>query len=493
MVFTFLSCLSVASYFDTSKPKIASEKTSLLVKPSVDLKKNYHYPILFFLEDESKYLNWTEVQRYFHVSFYYLGFVLKEDGSEEGIKIDLKFVPCKELIARGKFDTFKAESEGFVKSNYEKFGFCVDDEGKELTLGGESPTKTYETLGLYFSPCSLTDGTCKNAEELKNIGFLIANPAASLSLGNYKHPVRYITEQLDFDHLISDFYQTRVVNLVSNKILEDRGHLFPTKVTQSFTSLQIEETKVAPRDKSQTTCVDPDALDCIPYFALNFMLTNSQILITREYKGVVELIGEIGGTVKAVVAIFSLIYNIYYSSVKSKEFVRMIYGFHSKSPNDLKPLANRLRKEMDILRIIRELKVLKFLVLKSNLKLPMLKQEDLIEETKDIFEYLDESNGSGSLLIHRPTQGQTVPLALNQINRQKDPPIFDQNDLSSSKEYLNQGNQSLVANKVIRKNTSMQPKAPAALFVEKPNSRDTSKPDANKEASIMCVSIDELQ
>lgn len=492
IAFCFMSCLSVASYFDTSKPKTSSEKTSITEKPTVDLKKNHHYPILFFLENETTYLNWTEAEKYFHVSFYHLYFKLEEDGSEVGIRTDLKFVPCADLIARGKLDTFKVESEGFVKSYYEKFGFCVDDEGKQLTLGGQDRSKSYETLGLFFSPCSLVDGSCKNPEELKHIGFLIANPAASLNLGNYKNPVKYITEQLDFDRLVTEFYQTRVVNLVSNKILEDRGLLFPTKTTHTFTSLQIEETKIAPREKTQITCEDPNSLECIPYFAMNLILTNSEVVITREYKGLVELVGEIGGTVKAVVAVFSVIYNLYYNSIKSREFLKLIYGLRHDSPSVPKQLASRLKHELDILKIIREVKVLKLLVLKSNPNLPVLSREELMAESKEIFEYFEEENSS-SLIFPRPTINQTVPVHLRHKNKPPHCQILGPKELNDSHQHINREASGIGSISPPKQHIIKDANFLGSTIQPKPPIRNSNKlAGAENELSNMHASIEEV-
>ena len=470
-VFTLLSCLSIASYFDTSKPKTATETSTLPVKPVVNVKKNYHYPIIFFLENEAQYLNWAEAEKYFHVSFYHLYFKLKEDGSEEGVRTDLKFVPCAELIARGKLDTFKVDSEGFVKSYYEKFGFCVDDEGKDLILGGAERSIGYESLGLYFSPCSLQDGSCKGAEELKKIGFLIANPAASVSIGNYNQPVKYITEQQDFERLVSEFYQTRVVDLVSNQILEDRGLLFQTKMTHAFTTIHVAETKIAPRDKNQITCSDPSQIDCIPYFALNFLLTNTQIVITREYKGVVELIGEIGGAVKAVVAVFSVIYNLYYNSIKSKEFMKLIYGLPRDSPGVPKVHANRLKEELDILRIVRELKVLKFLMLKANPSIPVLNREELMAENSEMFRYIEEPSSSNLLLNVLPDKGQTAPGIVPSKQKSNGTQIIGKKQSEENKEKINRVNQSFKSH---RGSNSLTPK-PALLQLPKNASLDESR------------------
>ena len=382
LVFGLLSYISITSYFDTSNPKITTERSAIATKPLIDMKKNSHYPILFFVENDAKYLRWEVVQQYVHVNFLHIVYLPRADGTDETVRTYLKIVPCKELMAREGPDAVHIEGEGFVKTYYKELGFCIDDEGRNITLGGPTNDNFYEALYLELFPCTLTDGSCKSAQEMKQLAFLASNPAASMNVGNYRQPFKYMAEDIAFQGIIPDLFQMRSVYVLPNKIVEDRGFLSGKKVTHSFTSIQKDETKLISRDRSQMTCRDPVVPACTPYFLQSILLSNTQVTTIREYRGVVETVGEIGGTTKAVIAVFSMLYNLYYQVVRKRQLVRIIYGLADRSKSVPEALTERLKHDLDILRLVREVKLLKLLVRtllppETRVQRGELEQEDL--------------------------------------------------------------------------------------------------------------------
>ena len=426
VLFSLLSYVSIASYFDTGKPKISTERTTVPVKPLVDLKKNHHYPILFFLENDSKYLEWSEVQTYFDAKVFHILYLPKPDGTDEPVRTYLKIVPCKELIARGKLDTIKAESEGYVKTYYQDFGFCIDDEDQEATLGGSTNSKYYESLNLYFFPCTLTDGSCKSVAELQQVSFVVANPSATVNLGNHNHPVEYSMQNLEFEGIVPRLFQTRTINVGSNRIVEDRGFMTGPKNTHFFTSIQQTTSQLGSRDNNQTICKEAVYPACIPYFSQSILLSNEEQIITRQYKGIVETIGEIGGSVKAVTTIFSIFYGIYSNMSKRKEFVKLIYGLTRNNSHMTKVLSSQLDADLDILRIVRELKVLKLLVLRGKSRQGLFSKEELFAEETDIFEFAKaeepESPSESNPPVRQPlSKSNVLPADLKSHNAESPP------------------------------------------------------------------------
>ena len=426
VLFSLLSYISITSYFDTSKPKITTERSTVPVKPLVDLKKNHHYPIIFFLENNNAYLEWSQLQTYIYPRAFHVVYLPKEDGTDKAVVTDLKVVPCKELIARGKLDTIKADSEGYVKTYYKEFGFCIDDEGKDITLGGSKNNKYYETLELYFFPCTLTDGTCKSFSQLQQLTFIVANPSAAANLGNYKKPVEYSMQNLEVEGITPRVFQIRTISLSSNEIVEDRGLFIGPTNTHFFTPIDKESRQLSSRDNSQIFCTEARFPACVPYFGQSLMLSNEMLTLNRQYKGIVETIGEIGGSVKAVLAIFSLIYGVYSNVSKKKEFVRLIYGLSSHNSQVAKVLSSQLDADLDILRIVRELKVLKLLVLRGKSRQGLFSKEELFAEETDIFEFAKaeepESPSESNPPVRQPlSKSNVLPADLKSQNAESPP------------------------------------------------------------------------
>ncbi len=235
-------------------------------------------------------------------------------------------VPCRDLVAQGRTDTIVVETEGWVKNNYLDFGYCVDDEAKKITLGGEEIKDLYEcfTVGLY--PCTLTDGSCKHAENLGEFLFLISFPCPLTNYGDYKNPIRYVTDGNEFIGISNVMFSRTYHNLRMNDVIQERGFLSTPEVTHKFSSTEKESVTVTSRDPGQTTCPHFHIHTCIPYVIHYFLLTNSKHKITREYKGLVESISEIGGMIDIIFLLFTVIYSIYHARVVQATFVRELYG-----------------------------------------------------------------------------------------------------------------------------------------------------------------------
>ena len=388
-LFASLSWVIVQNYMDTSRPVISYETQFMSVKELVDVKKSKMYPILFFVRNDVEFLSPEEISKYVHPVIAHIVYKKDEDGNEYQVATHLKMVPCKELIARGKTDTIVADTEGYVKTTYPKHGYCVDDEGQRITLGGEEVKHDWEAFEVVLYPCIQTDGSCKTAAQLAEFSSLITFPTPVTNFGNYKSPIKHLNDDNEFFGLSSSLSVVHYHNMRENKVMEERGFLSKLEVTHSFVSTEKSSMTIRARDPTATSCPNFDLISCSPYVMHVFMLTNNQMKVVRSYKGIVESISEIGGMVDLVYIVSVFLYSAYHAAAAKAYLVREVYGiakprskfalFSKKTLASLPPdgaagldlheqyrkAGERLDKDLDLVRILEEINTLKFFVLTS--------------------------------------------------------------------------------------------------------------------------------
>lgn len=311
----------------------------------------------------------------------------KKPSVGDAIQFRLKLVPCKELIARGKTDTITAFSDGSVKTNYKEFGYCVDDEGKEVNLGAEDSIELF-SLSLY--PCALTDGNCKSAAGLGKFVSSISFPQPVSNFGDYKNPITYVTETSEWVGISTMFNVVNYHSLRINEVMQERGFLSRLETTHRYISIDKSTNQIRNRDPTETTCTEDKIDYCYPYIIHNFLMTNKKMKIVRSYKGVVESISEIGGMIDLIFTVFVLIYSFYHNSAEKRFLVKEIYKIEDtpsqfslckkksraevaavnfddtpKSKEIFKKAADRVQKDLDIIALVEEINVIKLFLVDS--------------------------------------------------------------------------------------------------------------------------------
>jgi hypothetical protein len=387
-LFVTLSWVTIANYLDTSRPVISYESLSLKTKPKINIKQSRLYPIIFFY-DQVNYLDAAEAAKYVNPYIMYY----KADAKGAPKLLELKLVPCKDLIARGKTDTISVEGEGLVKTNYQQYGHCVDDEEHQVTLGGEDVQGGIELFSIGLYPCILPDGSCKPLASLGRLAISVSFPSALSNYGDYKSPIKYVTESGEFVGLSNSMMLVNYHNLRVNDVMQERGFLSKLETTHSFVSIEKSTSQIRARDSSQTSCTKETFDYCMPYILHNFVITNNKLKVVRSYKGIVESISEIGGMIDLIYLVFGLVYSIYYNTAVKTYFVKEVYGIEKpvsrgtlcckKSKSDVtstrsenqseqrdlfKKALDRLHKDLDMLKLLEELNNIKyFLVSKQGM------------------------------------------------------------------------------------------------------------------------------
>jgi hypothetical protein len=399
-MFLSLSCLgsfvcliyfNVSQYMDKSKPRVSQELQSMLNPPKIDFVIEKHFPIMFFYyEDSTPIASIDELEAFVHVVFILSYYKKDNDGNEQYYQIKLQSKMCSELAAQGKTETMEPSNDNFVKSNYLLSGICFDLDGKEITLGGATDGRYYETASVEVYPCKL-GADCKPPSELAKISFAFANPTVNLNLKNYKNPLLYTTEAEDYYYITPGLGSKHKMYFMKAEIKDDNGYLSPTQQPATFSVIRNIQYLAFERNASKTTCTEEEikSYKCDTYYRLVFSNTYSHLVITREYKGLIETFSEIGGMVELILIVTSAFYSIYHNEALRQYLVLQIYGLSKpktprrcfwmqkvqsidpKKKEELqlyKEACDRLSKDLDITWILRELKALKMMLIKSGVQ-----------------------------------------------------------------------------------------------------------------------------
>ena len=331
-MFLVLAYIIVSDYFDTSKPRVTQEPIPLSRLPRMNFVRDKRYPMVLFNFMDGTPIPKGDLKKYFSVYFTKQAFYPDKPP-------DMKYygvVPCSELVARNKLDTIVVENSGVVKSTYLTFGYCVDIEDDDVNLGGADEGVS-EVAMFQVGPCVLGND-CKPKADIGKVGFYVTNPVAYTNYGNYNKPVQYLTEKNE--HEFINFGLTLRHKYVYQKtsIVEKKGFLSKEKVTHEFFSIGKLSTGFYSRDSDQTTCVrffDLSDFTCMPYYSFEMIVSGTALKITREYKGVVESMSEMGGMIDIVYLFFAIIYGFYYHRAFKAILVKNVFGFDA--PRSLAP------------------------------------------------------------------------------------------------------------------------------------------------------------
>ena len=115
-------------------------------------------------------------------------------------------------------------------------------------------------------------------------------------------------------------------------------------IKHEYTSIESEYSSVFMRDPAETTCLISNTDSCIPYYTLRFRATNLEIETTREYKGLLESISEVGGMLFIVMLLFKSVCGIYHQLAVRQHLIREVFAVSSKKGIEYDKAVERFEK-----------------------------------------------------------------------------------------------------------------------------------------------------
>ncbi len=252
---------------------------------------------------------------------------------------------------------------------------------------------------------------------------------AILNLGNRKEPVKYTVVADEVRYLSTGFTSRSSLSLIKTEIMNDDGFLFGTSEQSRFTSIYSTSSSTSDRNPNQLSCTPEEIKlrSCIPYFIQNIINAKRKMIITRQYKGIVETFSELGGLIDMLFLIFYFPYAFYNGRVVREFLVEKVHGLtkpkkhkisKSTSSSDQSGSATALYQQslkeykshieqadriLDILSISRDLETLKKVVKQLQSDTRVVDAEVVGEPGEEPWNMKD-SQGAGVRSSERPKQ-----------------------------------------------------------------------------------------
>lgn len=313
----------------------------------------------------------------------------------------IPFKPCSNV--RSNQTKWYLESAQ-VKNIGEFHGICPEVENKdECYIGGSIISPPQRQFLVQIFPCSLKDKTqCATPAEMLQFSIYVFLPNYSFDRKNYENPVK-MSPGIAFKAPINyEFSKVRDITWKQKVIYDDRMDFFPAEVRKRYTEIDSIDTSTQPRIQKKIHCTkkEIDNSSCIPYVQLAYSTSGKIVHITRSYKKILTVLGEIGGTSKTLLVFASTILILTGGFCLRKKKARHILDMEVEEAKTL--LKNEGKRgqefEMCFWKVVKEYE----------------------SQNHDGFEFIRNSNKFQILdeLIFKPQHRKLVPLLL--LNRTKE-------------------------------------------------------------------------
>ena len=326
-VFIYVVVLQSITYFDTTSPTTLSSIAKEGPYSVVDVLADKHIPIIFMLDENDTTVGYDELLKYITPS------LLIESYTDSGnfdmpvkyTQTNIPAVKCGDLKAAGKLDENYFINLGeYSKSIFEK-GVCFDTTGLNTTILGSFSDIPSSTLTLAIFPCTLPDTSmCKDHSTIVKSFLQIIKLEATVNMAVKDKPVKY-TANSDLLLRINPSIENLIrSNLISNEIIDQAGFLFPDVSVVNFTQVSDPFPNSGWRDTSKIFCTLAEISDfsCRPYLVNLVLSSNTKVKYSRNYKGLLETLGEIGGLKDLIFIMCFLFYSSYHEKASRAVLVR---------------------------------------------------------------------------------------------------------------------------------------------------------------------------
>ena len=448
-IFIYLTYYILKAYIDTSRPKVSVEIKNSAFKPMLNLTEMHIYPVLMFYDRvTSSYMSLEDMERYAHVAVYYIRYKKGEgETTYYPESQDIKIGRCGDLYDRGLKQVLSVEENDEATLNYFKTtAYCLDYEGNDIIVSKPGTSETFgEYLVVDYMPCVL-GALCHPASDLANVTVATVLPKPIVNNGNYERPVKYFTLDEDYDYLSAGFQTIQKMKMVKSDIYDDRGVFSSESLRQTYLAKEETGLSILSRNSAKTSCLPSELFTpvCESYLQYGIIISTNTQKITREYKGLVESISEVGGMIELVFLVFSISYGFYHSRVYRDAMISAVYDvgiprrsnmiclrnkveIHAKEiikeKETFKMLSNMIDEDINIVRITKELNNLRFAIPDPDNPNPIIRTDSLIEMKKRFYQQVSQGAGLSHKEQGLPTQTLAITERSNPLGGPKTRPL----------------------------------------------------------------------
>lgn len=329
-IFAFLGAFGyvIFDYWRTDQPNVATAKYYGQIYPTINVTDGNQVPVLYFADSKGQYIDEKTLPKYLTVQVATLNLNFVEKGFIKEYT-PYKLVNCSTYAKQNPNLQLISQDSGMLREVFERYGFCIEQPAGGISVTGRLADRTYASFKLNFMPCSLISG-CVNASQLVGFNVMVAFNVPVLTFDDYEKPVQYTTSSDEYYFLTPGLTQWKEKTLKQESIYDTRGFLYPEFLRVNFSSQDHGNSRITERSLLQTTCtpvqgiISPEV--CIPYLQISLISSGTSITYKRNYKSLMEALGDIGGLKEIIFFGIGFLYSFYNSREKKARLVSEVYG-----------------------------------------------------------------------------------------------------------------------------------------------------------------------
>jgi len=317
-------------YLKTDNPTLSEESINKEDYPKIDLVKHNLLPFFVAYYDDVLPLPAAEIPKFLTVTYNKYKYISDpKNPTEQPTLVTTKFkvLPCGELLAQGKSHLVPSVGSPVLKGMIESVGVCMDvSDGEGYVMGREADPE-YDIASLEIFPCTLTEG-CAPPEDYRKISFVMTLPSALANYSNYEKPISYKASADDYYYLNPTTGQRYHTRLMTGEIYDTRPGFGKKTLRTTYAKPERVLPSQIERNLTKFSC-DASELDdwtCAPYFVFEWVSGGLITQVTREYKGIFQTLGEIGGIKEIIAMVFSFLYAWYHTRARKSIILHKVFG-----------------------------------------------------------------------------------------------------------------------------------------------------------------------
>ena len=330
-ILAWLFYVIIEEYFDTKNPKSRIQQIETDDFPKIDTYHNGLLPIILGYYLDNKLLSPEDLSAYatFRLVMIESSFDSRDMQGEYEVSIQqFSFVPCRSLPKHLQEQYLSRLGNNLIGEHSQKYGLCADI-SKSLgaaVVEGNPIGKSFKKASIEVLPC-LESPTCQSSEEISKVLINFISIETIIDLTNYKQPISFKSNNDNYLYLMPGVSQVLQRKLMKTEIANDKGFLFGEDTVSSFLHSSSDSYMLQQRDPSSLQCSlhQVDKYQCSGYIYMEVMSGGKTRIITRDYKGVVETLGDLGGVKELLLIVFVSVYGIYNQTVIKRVMVEEVY------------------------------------------------------------------------------------------------------------------------------------------------------------------------
>lgn len=409
-------------FLDDTNPRVRSEIQLLDYNQSLNISiKDGHF-LGFILSSERSSLEpgpafLTDFSQYatVDIKLFQTRQIEKNDNSEiEIVNIQQNFVVQKCTEKSQLIKAIEGKSKA-IESIFKNFGNCAtltDEEGnpKEVQIKNSRLDVEYSFIRISVYPCSLPDpNNCKKISELKGLSFNFLEISKFI---DYSKKDEFMQRVIDVENTFT-FSQNMITQqsnyLIHEDLYDDDSFFREPKLRAQFINSDQKHNQYIPRNSVQIHCKTSEINEgkCDPYLILELKSSGKKKKIMREYPGILEVIGNIGGFAEIFTFIFALAYSIYHEFAFKKYLIKTVFNVSEK---DFKETEKHFIKSLTK-SLSRKKSKISF---KESKILPVTDYKKIIEEDFEISKLFSQINKSEVFFsaIMQPFHVKLIPYVM---------------------------------------------------------------------------------